>query len=162
VTIVYSRLSAKARAAGDELIHHRRLFVITFMNLLHDSRIVLDHDFGCVVLAVDRKLHLISAGFEWRAGVEEAAEADAAAAATAATAAATTSTECRSVSGTRRWIAAHVPLNAIDPGVFCGDEIPYDFAGVITDGEFNVTGGLGLQLVADRRSWLRIWRAEPL
>src|SRR5438270_3615822 len=96
---------------------------LTFVNeLRHDSRIVFDHDFGCVVLAVDRKLHLISAGFEWRAGVEKPAEAAASATTTSAATA-----ECRSVRGTRRRISAHIPLNAIDADVFRGDEVQHNF-----------------------------------
>src|SRR5947209_1396868 len=110
---------------------------LTFVNeLRHDSRIVFDHDFGCVVLAVDRKLHLISAGFEWRAGVEKPAEA----ASATTTSPAATSTECWKIRGTRRRISAHIPLNAIDADVFRGDKVPHNFAGVIADRDLHVAG----------------------
>src|SRR5437660_12857885 len=71
------------------------------------SRIDFDDSFGCVVFAVHRQLYVVSAGFEQRAQVEEAAEA------AAATSATTAAKPWRQISGTRRSIAPQVPLHPV-------------------------------------------------
>src|SRR5690349_13405627 len=92
-------------------------------------RIVFDNDLRCVVLAVDRELHVVSAGFERQAEIEEPAEAAATASSSTTTAAETAATTRR----TRRRIATQVPLYAIYADILRAGDVAHDFAGVIGD-----------------------------
>src|SRR5438270_8870485 len=65
------------------------------MRLRLHSRIDFDDGFRCVVFAVHRQLHVVGAGFEQRAQVEEAAEA-----AATSTSATTSAKSWRQIGGT--------------------------------------------------------------
>jgi hypothetical protein len=105
------------------------------------TRIVFDNDLRGVVLATDGQFQVVSAGFEWQTLGEDVTEAATATAATATTAAAATSstlTATTEASGTRRWIAAQVPLDSVESGVISSHDVSHDFPGVIKDCELHI------------------------
>jgi hypothetical protein len=77
------------------------------------------------------------------------------------TAAATATAEAGwQVGGTRRWIAAHVPLKTIDAAFLRTHNIAHHLAAIVADRDLHITGSRIFQIVANCCSGRRIRAAE--